>query len=330
MGKEARSSSHKPRLGRGLSSLISSSLPGGEGSESYQRVGEEPVAGIRTQPVDASSNRHREIPINQISPNPFQPRQRFDATELGELAASMRQHGLIQPLVVAPDSGSGERPYVLVAGERRLRAAEQAGMSAVACIVREASQREMLEWALVENIQRKDLNAIERAEGYRAYMDRFGLTQAEAAERLGEARASVANYLRMLDLCDEARGLLMEGRLSFGHGKVLASVTGAPERQAELASRAAEGGWSVRQLEEAVEAGGNSAGGKKGKAEAARPPYLVDLEARLTEAVGTRVRIEAGRAKHAGRIVVDYYNLEDFDRISGALGLKGQEKGGAR
>ena len=325
MGTEARPSSHKPRLGRGLSSLISSSIPPTEGSENYQPVAEGSGPGKTPQPLDASPTKHREIPIEQIAPNPFQPRQRFDPTDLGELAASIRQHGLIQPLVVAPVPGSAERPYALIAGERRLRAAEQAGVSAVACIVREASPREMLEWALVENIQRKDLNAIERAEGYRAYIDQFRLTQADAAQRLGQPRATVANYLRMLDLCDEARRLLMEGRLSFGHGKVLASLTGAPERQGQLARRAAEGGWSVRQLEEAVEAGGARAGGKKARTETARPAYLADLEARLTEAVGTRVRIQPGRRRHSGRIVVDYYSLEDFDRISGAFGLKGEE-----
>jgi len=183
----------------------------------------------------------------------------------------------------------------------------------------------MLQWALVENIQRKDLNAIERAEGYRAYIDQFRLTQADAARRLGQPRATVANYLRLLALCDEARGLLIEGRLSFGHGKVLASLTGAPERQGELARRAAEARWSVRQLEEAVEPRRAAARGKKSKTETARPAYLADLEARLTDAVGTRVRIRPGRTTHTGRIVVDYYSLEDFDRISGAFGLRAEQ-----
>ena len=325
MGTEARQPSHKPRLGRGLSSLISSSVPPSEGSENYQAVAEESAPPKTPHPVDASSSKHRDIPIEQIAPNPFQPRQRFDPTDLGELAASIRQHGLIQPLVVAPAPGSAERPYALIAGERRLRAAEQAGVSAVACIVRQASPREMLEWALVENIHRKDLNAIERAEAYRAYIDQFRLTQADAAQRLGQPRATVSNYLRMLDLCDGARRLLIEGRLSFGHGKVLASLTGLPERQGELARRAAEGGWSVRQLAEAVEAGRAGPAGKKPKTETARPAYLADLEARLTEAVGTRVRIQPGRTRHTGRIVLDYYSLEDFDRISGAFGLKADE-----
>jgi len=322
MGTEAKSSSNKPRLGRGLSSLISSSLPPGDGGGQYQPV---PGQAAAAPGAPAPSGSHRQIPISQIAPNPYQPRQRFDPTDLAELADSIRQQGLIQPLVVAPDSGSGQRPYLLVAGERRLRAAEQAGLSAVPCMVRNVSQQEMLEWALVENIQRKDLNPIERAEAYRSYIDRFGLTQAQAAERLGQPRATVANYLRLLDLCDEARDLLMEGRLSFGHGKVLACLSGRPDRQGKLARKAAEAGWSVRELEEAVEGARNPAGVKTTSPERVRPAYLVDLEGRLSEAVGTRVRIQPGRSKHAGRIVVEYYSLEDFERISQALGLKGEE-----
>ncbi len=326
------STRRKRRLGRGLSSLIVNSSPAQDdpnyvaiqGSSSNRQAAAEPIPhGTR----DAGA---LGIAIDAIAANPYQPRREFNPEALTELTESIRRQGVLQPLIVCSASkvgGDPEKPYVLIAGERRLRAARLAGMESIPCIVRDASQDQMLEWALVENIQREDLNPIERAQGYRQYMDRFNLTQAQVGERVGQPRATIANHLRLLDLCDEAQGLLAEGLLTFGHGKVLAGMVGDVERQVALARKTAAEGLSVRELEEEV-AGGRKRGRAGGKGQGgsgagrAKAAHLVDLEEQLSHCVGTRVKILPGRAKHSGRIVIDYYSLDDFDRIAGALGLR--------
>jgi ParB family chromosome partitioning protein len=202
-----------------------------------------------------------------------------------------------------------------------LRAARQAGLAAVPCIVRSASPQQMLEWALVENIQRADLNPIERAEAYRQYIDRFQLTQAQAGERLGQPRATVANYLRLLELHEDIQKMIADGRLSFGHAKVLAPLGEDRDRQLALARRVVRTAMSVRQLEAVVEVLLGKVPARAERRGKPKPPYLVDLQERLTAAFGTRVVIQPGRAKNTGKVLVDYYSLEDFDRISAALGL---------
>ncbi len=220
-----------------------------------------------------------------------------------------------------------KRPFVLIAGERRLRAAKQAGLSTVPCVIRQASPQQMLEWALVENIQRADLNPIERAEAYKEYIDRFHLTQVQAGERLGQPRATVANYLRILELREEVKQFVAEGILSFGHAKLLASLSDNPTRQLRLARKVAATGMSVRQLEAVLALSVARPPGSSVPTttpSASKPPYLLDIEERLSRKLGTRVVIQPGRAKNTGRVLIDYYSLEDFDRISAALGL-GQE-----
>jgi ParB family chromosome partitioning protein len=194
----------------------------------------------------------------------------------------------------------------------------------VPCVIREATDRQLLEWSLIENIQRSDLNAVERAQAYRNYMDRFGLTQADVAERTGEARATVANYLRILDLCDDVQRALLAGELTFGHTRALAGLAGQDQLQRTLARRITEQGLSVRQAESLVAVAQQPAQPSAPavtRQSRAKPPYITDLEARLTQAVGTRVIISPGRAKNTGRIVVEYYGLDDFDRIAVGLGL---------
>ena len=319
MSKEAS----RPRLGRGLSSLISTSAlappadPVGPDA-AYQPVRLSQAVGAEHVAVGTV-----EIAVDDISPNPYQPRREFDPQELTELADSIVQQGILQPLVVVrPSSPEAPTPFVLVAGERRLRAAKLAQLNKVPCVIRHASPQQMLEWALVENIQRSNLNPIDRAGAYRQYIDRFSLTQSQAAERLGQPRATVANYLRLLELCEDIQSMLCTGQLSFGHAKVLAGLAGQPARQLELARKVLQASLSVRQLEQIVEAGPASVGRAPAALERRpKPPYLRDLEERLTAAVGTRVLVQPGRAKHAGRIVVDFYSLDDFDRIAGRLGL---------
>jgi ParB family chromosome partitioning protein len=317
----------KRRLGRGLSGLISSTIqidapPAGH----YEpTTGAQPVtvaAVAAQQPVPLRGERPTEIPIDAISPNPYQPRRTFDQAELADLTASIVAQGVLQPLIVShgADHGAGQQ-FVLIAGERRLRAARSAGLTSVPCIVRQASRQQMLEWAIIENIHRADLNPVERATAYRDYMDRFELTQADAAERLGIARASLANFLRILDLPDSVQHLLLEGRLTFGHAKALAALAGQAKRQEALAKKASDNQLSVRQLEQLVAARQRPAAAPR-LAPEPKAPYIRDLEDQLTQAVGTRVQIRPGRAKNTGKILIDYYGLEDFDRIASALGLK--------
>lgn len=324
----------KRRLGRGLSSLIKTPTPpADDAGETYQS---QPVEGKSTVAVP-SEGRPREITIDQIAHNPYQPRKEFDETQLAELAQSIRQEGILQPLVVTASKlghdgdpqSSQKKPFTLIAGERRLRAAARAGLSTVPCVIREATERQMIEWAVIENIQRADLNPIERGQAYRDYMDRFGLTQEQVALRMGQPRATVANYMRMMDLCDETQKLVVRNLISFGHAKVLAGLAGQAERQTKLAQRVVVEGLSVRVLETLVSGEPKASKDKSGKTKnvpaSAKPAYVRDAEQRLTEAVGTRVSILPGRAKNTGRIVLEYYNLGDFDRIATSLGLDLQD-----
>jgi len=323
MADNTKSHQSRPRLGRGLSSLIPSSVALGQVDDSYRPAAttsgpSEPTGKTPAQIPSAP----QEIPVDQIAANPFQPRADFPDHELGELADSIARQGILQPLIVAISSDTSTGcAYTVVAGERRLRAARRAGLHTVPCVVRSATRQQMLEWALVENIQRSDLNPVERAHAYQQYIDRFGLTQADAAERLGKPRTTVTNHLRLLDLDESVQDMIRQGRLSFGHSKVLASITGPRERRLALARRAAGGKLSVRQLERLVAAGGTGEEPKARKSPL-KAPYIRDMEQQLTEAVGTQVSINPSRAKNAGRIVVEYYSLDDFDRIASRLGLR--------
>jgi len=354
--KTSKPQKPKRRLGRGLSSLISSSTPAPTPEieaqpaqiapipqETPPQPAPEPVTPPPPPPVEIAPEpvltppepemivdsstpepKPQEIPVEQIAPNPYQPRREFDNEQLAELTASVREHGILQPLLVAPRGDNDvDSPYILIAGERRLRASKLAGLSAVPCVLREADPRQLLEWAIIENVQRSDLNPIDRAKAYRDYIDRFSLTQAQAAQKLGQPRATIANYLRLLDLSDDVQQLLLTGRLSFGHAKVLAGLAGRPAIQLALAGKAAARNLSVRQLE-ALIAAENSAPGQSPTPDrrSAKQPYILDLEQQLTQSVGTRVTIRTGRAKNTGGITIEFYSLDDFDRIIRALGAK--------
>ena len=327
MAASSKSTHARPRLGRGLSSLISASTPPAPADGQYvsdepQQV-DDPVA-VPTAHVQATEIA---IPLTDIAPNPYQPRREFNEADLAELADSIAQQGIIQPLIIVNNnSPDTTQPYTLIAGERRLRAARKAGLQAVPCIVRQATRQQMIEWALVENIQRSDLNPLERALAYRQYTDRFSLTHAQAAERLGQARATVSNHLRLLDLPDSCQQLISEGTLSFGHAKVLAGLAGRDKLQVRLAKKTAAKGLSVRHLEALVLAQTEpGATASPQLSTPVKPPYVRDLEERLTQTVGTRVSIRPGRAKNSGRIIIEYYSLDDFDRISHGLGLPDQD-----
>lgn len=306
------------RLGRGLDSLVSNLV---QEHPSIDRPS--PPAGDSTSdtiPVDrASTSAVCEIAVAQLQPNPFQPRSSIAADELKSLGESIKTHGILQPITVRL---VGEQ-YQIVAGERRWRAAGLAGLQHVPVIVREASDEQMLEWAIIENIQREDLNAIDRAAAYQAYCSEFGLKPEEVAVRLGEDRTTVVNYLRLLGLPEAVKRMVAAGEVSMGHARCLLGVQDQT-RLVQLAESAKQSQLSVRALEQVVkrERMVQSAGGISTEiAKSIRPPHLSDLQRRFEEATKTKVAIYEGKRKGTGKITIDYFSLDDFDRIAGLLGV---------
>jgi ParB family chromosome partitioning protein len=321
----------KPRLGRGLSSLISvSELPverdvSGETvavelrSEVGTGVRVDGLAGPAAEAASPAASPGKpprgslEIEVESITPNPHQPRREMNETGIAELAASLKSTGLIQPIVVR----KAESGYQLIAGERRLRAAKLAGFVSIPAIVREVDSFTQAQMALVENIQREDLNPIDRAQSYRALVDQLGLTQAELAQRLGEDRSSVANYMRLLELAEPVRELVRESKLSLGHAKILAGVQDILEQQ-RLANLVVSQDLSVRNLERLV-------ADQPVAAPAPRPSsataHLLDLEKSIARQLGMRVQVRSGR-KGKGRLVIHYGSLDQFDELLGRMGVR--------
>ncbi|NLG68996.1 MAG: ParB/RepB/Spo0J family partition protein [Firmicutes bacterium] len=271
--------------------------------------------------------RLREVAIEEVAPNPYQPRRQFADAELQELAASIRAHGVLEPVVVRPVVGREPVRYELVVGERRWRAAQLAGLTSLPAVVRPVGDREMLQMALVENLQREDLNPLEEAEAYRRLMEEFGLSQEDVAQAVGRKRPTVANTLRLLELEPEIREALRAGRLSAGHGKAL--LTAPPGRaRVERAQRVLEAGLSVRETEELARqlAQGREAPGVGRARGGDRRPSASDeserrwseVEAALERALGTRVVIREGRRK--GRIEIEFYGEEELVRLVELLG----------
>lgn len=296
----------KPRrLGRGLNSLLEEAKP--QEVTAKQHV--------------LSDDMIVEIPIGELRANSFQPRVHFDDRHIEELAQSIRLAGLMQPIVVRPLDGGG---YELIAGERRWRAAKMAGLATIPAIIRVADDRRSAELALIENVQREDLNPIERANAYRTLMTRFQMTQADVADRVGLDRSSVANMLRLLELPEDIRNMITRGTISAGHGKMLASIADAQE-QRRLVERILAEHLSVRQTERAVR---EIAKSKPGPAAAETPTLspdrqtnIRDLETRLGDHLKTRVRIELSSSGHKGRLVVEFYDLEHFDGLMQTFGF---------
>lgn len=246
------------------------------------------------------------IPLEQILPNPFQPRKDFSETDISELADSIYKNGILQPILVRR---KGDGRYELIAGERRLRAAKLAGLSTIPAMVRNSSDEQTIELALVENLQRKDLNPIETARAYQRLITEFAFTQEKLAEQLGKERSSVANTLRLLNLPNEIQRLVESMKLTAGHAKVILGLP-RPDLQLKVARQIVERQLSVRQAENLVNAEQRH---PKPKHAAPRPRPYPDLEDRLQKRLGTRVTIEKNRK--GGRIVLHYYGISDLDRV---------------
>lgn len=299
----------RPRLGRGLNALFA----GAKAPDAPPSTAAEPTS------TAGSSTPLREqllhVPVSDIDVNPHQPRRTFDEASLQELAASLKTNGLIQPLVVRR---SGDR-YELIAGERRLRAARLAELPSVPVILRDADRPSQAQWALVENIQREDLNPIDRALAYRDLIAQLGLTQAELGNRLGEQRSSIANFLRLLELEPIVRDWIATGALSLGHAKVLAGLTDKAQ-QVVLAERCVSQGLSVRDLERSVASTQKNQGPPP--TTPPRSAHLAELESRLTQHVGLRVNVQKSAAKGKGKVVIHYANLDQFEDLLRKLGYE--------
>ncbi len=255
------------------------------------------------------------VPIEKLSPNPDQPRRGFDEDDLQDLAASIREKGIIQPLIVRP---MGEGAYQIVAGERRWRAAQIAQLHEVPVLVRDLDDTEVLEIAIIENIQRADLNPLEEALGFRQLMDRFGHTQEKLSQALGKSRSHIANLLRLLALPEDVQDLVREGKLSAGHARALVTA----DNPSELAQKVVRDGLSVRATEALVKNraradSGGATGARRRKTE--KDADTRALEADLSANLGMKVSIEHGKGGESGRVVITYESLDQLDELCGRL-----------
>jgi len=302
----------KPHLGRGLEALMGPmSL-----TKSRQQADDHDVYFPPDPKLEISRS---QLPLNQIRPNPYQPRTSWDNQQLIDLCESIKANGIIQPIIVRKTADG----YQIIAGERRFRAAQMAGLENVPVLIRQATDEEMLELALVENIHRADLNPIERAKAYLNYINSFNLTQTEAAKRLGEDRTVISNYLRILDLPNEIKKMLSDGQLSMGHARAILALP-TDELRRKLANRAMAGRLSVREVERHVRRAIEGKEVQKDEKKEKRA-HIVDLERRLQTLLGTKVSIKANKRSTRGRIIIDYYSLDEFERLTERMGLKETE-----
>lgn len=253
-----------------------------------------------------------EIDINSIYPNENQPRKNFDEERINELAQSIKEHGVIQPLIVAKD---GEF-YKIIAGERRWRAAKVAGLKKVPIIVKDLTDTEVMEISLIENLQREDLNPVEEAKAYKALMDEYKLTQEDISKKIGKARSSITNSIRILNLDEKVLSYIVDGTLSEGHGKALLSIEDK-NMQYEIAKKIIDGGLNVRQTEQLVKT--ILKGKKKKVKDKKKDIYIQEIESKLENTFGTKVTINKGRKK--GKIEIEYYSDDDFQRIIDKLSI---------
>jgi ParB family chromosome partitioning protein len=288
-------------LGRGLSALMADIGPATLEKPDFS-VAETPSAEVRAP---------RRVPVDRISPNPDQPRRSFSDSALTELAASIREKGIIQPLIVRPDPTDADR-YQIVAGERRWRAAQLAQLHDLPVIVRDFDDTEVLEVAIIENIQRADLNALEEAQGYKQLIERFGHTQDQLAQAMGKSRSHIANLMRLLALPDPIQDMLRAGQLSAGHARALLTA----DDPIALARKAIASGWSVRDVEKHAKSPNPS--GRQGRSQrpgGAKDADTVALEGDLSATLGMAVTIDHDAATGEGRVTIRYRDLQALDDL---------------
>jgi len=351
-----------PRLGRGLSSLIGPPMqvhppavveedmknPMGEGSDhAITGTQIESSSGVKP-PADSTADSRGTsgvisgeasggggkdlvyLPIDSIRANPHQPRKSFDAKTLDQLAESIERDGLLQPIIVRrnPQASDGnDAGYELVAGERRLRAAQQAGLTELPAMVQDVDDQQTAQLALIENLQREDLNPIDRAHAFQHLIDQFGLSHDGIAQQVGVERPTISNSLRLLNLCDILQAWVRDGLLSTGQAKVLVSVADPGQQQA-IAEMAIKKNWSVRQIEQEVrQLTKMSSAGLESVAPThtnRAAPYLGDLEQQIGSQLNTKVRVRRGRKKGSGSLLIEFYSLDQFDELLDRLGVQTQ------
>lgn len=260
------------------------------------------------------------LPLAQVRPNPRQPRTQFDPQELEELAESIRRHGVLQPIIVT--RGRPDSAYLLVAGERRLQAARRAGLETIPAIVRSATAQQQLELALIENLQRTDLNPLEAAEGYRVLADEFEVSHEDIASRVGKSRTAITNTLRLLKLSAPVRQALLAGAISEGHARALLGLS-TSQAQAAALSTVLKNGWNVRQTEELVRRLGGERRRPGGKSRARLTPEETALEEELRQSLGTRVSLRRGR--RGGTLTLRFFSDEELNALVDRL-LRGDRR----
>lgn len=297
-------SKNKKGLGKGLGALFV------ENTDAKSENDFDILAEFTDDISDEEKNNIKIIKIRDIEPNKNQPRKKFDKEKLEILSSSIEQHGLVQPILVKPNING---TYTIVAGERRWRAAKLAKLKEVPCIIRELSETEVMEIALIENLQREDLNPIEEAEGYKRLMDNCDMTQDDVAKRIGKSRSAVANSLRLNNLSSSVKQLVIDGKLSQGHARTLLGISDS-EKQLETANIIIEKGLNVRQVENMV-AGLNEKKQKKknNTVSGMMKKYFAEVENDLGSKLGTKVKISEGINK--GKIEIEYYSKDDLERI---------------
>ena len=303
------------KLGRGLSTLIPTQKPAGDKAAPAAEKGKTPPA--PTAPAqELPESALRDVPVGSITPNPHQPRVHFDEDSLGDLAKSIKEVGVLQPLLVREIS---KGKYELIAGERRWRAAQRANLTVVPVVVREINELASVEQALVENLHRQDLTALEEASAYQQLHEDFNMTHEQVAKRVGKSRTAVTNTLRLLTLPATIQGYLADGRLSAGHARALLGCS-SPGEMESLAQAAVKDGWSVRAMEDAVKnapenkGGGDGGAGKGGGRNISlKAPGLLELEKLLADFLDTRVGVSMNDKR--GKISIDFADLVDLERI---------------
>lgn len=302
-GSEKMTKNTKKPMKKGLGALLGVSAD--ENGEAFDVVEDIEKSGM--PPADGKNVVM--LRTIDIEPNSAQPRKTFDMEKLEALSDSIKEHGVVQPILVTPTSVG---TYKIVAGERRWRASKLAGIKEMPCIIREFDNKEVMELALVENLQREDLNPIEEAEGYKQLMDTFNLTQEEIGIRVGKSRSAVANSLRLNNLCDEIKKMVIDGRLSQGHARTLIPIE-SEELQLQLAQRVIKEGLNVRQTEALAASIGKNKKPVKKSVSPMTIKYYKDVENRLSSRLGTKVKIHEGAKK--GKIEIEYYSKDDLERI---------------